>query len=421
MKKLILVFVLVFSSYAETIQIAPEEAVRMALESSLDARSAEYREKIKKLYKDNSWNVFIPNLGVNAGLSRSGSSIPNAEEKDHWGVGLGASADLALIPSVFKRLQLTILDYERARIDREKAVKGIRLGVLKMYNELIALKIALEVLESQLKNSKLKFEQARIAYNNGLLSELDYLDAKLKYDKSQPALDEQIINFEKLKEAFKMLIGLDVLQDFETVGELSDEVLDFSLLSEVIDVNELPDVRALNNSSSSIQKSLDSIWLDTFLPSFSLGVSYSATIPFNGSLGGFSKNGFTASLGLKYNLTGMMPFSGNFTNIWDKDYQLEILKNQVSNEIRKFKSSVVHKRKDVRRYKSILDASKMNLELSRKNYQMAFDAFNSGGIDLLKLNDIEVSYKKSDLQFVRDKLNYANAILEYKDLINALD
>ena len=188
-----------------------------------------------------------------------------------------------------------------------------------------------------------------------------------------------------------------------------------------MNVNELPDIRALNNSSKSIQKSLDAIWLDTFLPSFSFGVTYSASIPFSGSSVGLSKNGFSASLGLQYNLTGMLPFSGNFTNIWDKDYQLEILKNQVSNEIRKFKSSIVHKRKDVRRYKSILDASKMNLELSKKNYQMAFDAFNSGGIDLLKLNDIEVSYKKSDLQFIRDKLNYANAILEYKDLINALD
>nr|WP_238614504.1 TolC family protein [Borrelia turcica] len=418
---MVLIFVLVSSSYAEIMQISPEDAVRMALDSNLDAKNAEYREKIKRLYKDNAWNVFVPSLGVNAGLSRVPSSMPNSEEKDYWGVGLGASANLALNPSVFKKLQLTILDYERAKIDREKAIRNIRLGVLKMYNELIALKITLEVLESQLKNSKLKYDQASIAYNNGLLSELDYLDAKLKYDKSQPALDEQIINFEKLKETFKLLIGLDVLQDFETVGELSDEILDFSLLSEVIDVNELPDIRALNNSSRSIQKSLDAIWLDTFLPSFSFGISYSASIPFSGSSVGLSKNGFSASLGLQYNLTGMLPFSGNFTNIWDKDYQLEILKNQASNEIRKFKSSIVHKRKDVRRYKSILDASKMNLELSRKNYQMAFDAFNSGGIDLLKLNDIEVSYKKSDLQFIRDKLNYANAILEYKDLINALD
>ncbi|UER67999.1 TolC family protein [Borrelia sp. BU AG58] len=393
----------------------------MALENNLEARNAGYAEKIKKLYKDNSWNVFIPNLGVNAGFSRAGSPIPNAEEKDYWVVGLGASADLALSLSVFKKLQLTVLDYERAKIDKEKAIKSIRLGVLKLYNELIAFKVTLEVLESQLKNSKIKFDQASIAYNNGLLSELDYLDARLKYDQSQPALDEQIINLEKLKETFKLLIGLDVLQDFETVGELSDGILDFSLLSEVIDVNELPDIRALNNTSSKIQKSIDSIWLDTFLPNFSFGVSYSASIPLSGNSSGFSKNGFSASLGLNYNLTRMMPFSGNFTNIWDKDYQLEILKNQVSDEIRKFKSNVVHKRKDVRRYKSILDASKINLELSRKNYQMALDAFNSGGIDLLRLNDIEVSYKKSDLQFIKDKLNYANAILEYKDLINALD
>ncbi|QMU99593.1 TolC family protein [Borrelia sp. A-FGy1] len=392
----------------------------MALDNNLDIKNAKYREKIKKLYKDNSWNVFIPSLGVNAGLSRTPSFIFNAGEKDYWGVGIGASANLVLNLSVFKKIKLTIFDYESAKINREKAIKSIRLGVLKMCNELIALKITLEVLESQLKNSKLKYEQARIAYNNGLLSELDYLDIKLKYDKSQPTLDEQIINFEKLKEEFKLLIGLDILQDFEIIGELSGEMLDFSLINEVIDVNESLDIRAINNSYNSIQKSLDAIWLDTFLPSFSFRISYSGSIPFSSSSVGL-KNDFSASLGLQYNLTEMLPFSGNFTNIWDKDFQLEILRNQVSNEIRKFKSSIVYKRKDVRRYKSILDASRMNLELARKNYQMAFDAFNSGGIDILKLNDIEVSYKKSDLQFIRDKLNYANAVLEYKDLINALD
>ena len=47
------------SSYAETMQISPEDAVRMALNSNLDAKNAEYREKIKRLYKDNAWNVLF--------------------------------------------------------------------------------------------------------------------------------------------------------------------------------------------------------------------------------------------------------------------------------------------------------------------------------------------------------------------------
>ncbi len=52
---------------------------------------------------------------------------------------------------------------------------------------------------------------------------------------------------------------------------------------------------------------------------------------------------------------------------------------------------------------------------------MAFNAFNSGVMDLSKLNDIELVYKQSDLKFIEDKLNYANSILEYKNLINSLD
>ncbi len=64
---------------------------------------------------------------------------------------------------------------------------------------------------------------------------------------------------------------------------------------------------------------------------------------------------------------------------------------------------------------------KINVELANKNYQMAFNAFNSGVMDLSKLNDIELVYKQSDLKFIEDKLNYANSILEYKNLINSLD
>ncbi len=82
---------------------------------------------------------------------------------------------------------------------------------------------------------------------------------------------------------------------------------------------------------------------------------------------------------------------------------------------------MLQKRKDIRKYKTILDASKINVELASKNYQMAFNAFNSGIIDLSKLNDIEIAYKQSDLKLIEDKLNYSNSILEYKDLVNSLD
>ncbi|AEW68481.1 Hypothetical protein KK9_0141 [Borreliella garinii BgVir] len=406
-------------SFAEIIQISPKQAVNMALENSLDSENAQYKENIKKLYKNNAWNVFIPNVNLSSSLSRN-SSVLSELERDYWGLGLGVAINLSLTPSVLKKMELVILEYENSKIERESAVRNIKLNVLKAYNHLIALKSILKVLESQIQNSKLKFEQARIAYNNGLISEIDFLDAQLKYKKSQPDLDGQIINFEKSKEIFKLLIGLYPDQDFEIIGELPDDTIDFSLFNEALNFNESLEIKELNMRLKMTEQLIDSLWLDTFLPSLSLSFSYSPYRSFNENSKGFS-SGFSASFSLNYGLTEIFPFSKSFTKIQDSNYQLKILQNNIEGKIRNLKSSIVQKRKDIRKYKTILDASKINVELASKNYQMAFNAFNSGIIDLSKLNDIEIAYKQSDLKLIEDKLNYSNSILEYKDLVNSLD
>ncbi|UPA18311.1 TolC family protein [Borrelia puertoricensis] len=421
-KRLVLIFILSFSSYAEVIKISVEDAIRMALENSLESRDAEYREKIKKLYKDNSWNLLIPNLGFSSNFSRQNSFMPNLEGRGHWGLNFGVAADLSVSPSIVNNIRLTFFNYEAAKIGREKVIKNIRLNVLKMYNELLAFKSILKVLESQFENSKLKFEQVKISYHNGLISEIDYLDAKLKHIRFQPSLDEQIIKFEETKGRFKLLLGLDILQDFEIIGELSDEILDISLFDEVINIDGYLEVRELNNLTKIMKTTLESLWLDAFLPRFSFSVSYNpGSISFSDGLSGSFKQGLHFSLGLTYSFTEIFPFSKSFTEIWERDYRLKFLENQIESKIREFESNIIQKRKSVRLYKSILDNSKTNLEMSKKNYQVAFDAFNVGTIDLIKLNDIEAFYKQSDLQFIQDKLNYANAILEYRDLINKLD
>lgn len=391
----------------------------MALESSLDSENAQYRENIKKLYKNNAWNVFIPNVNLSSTLNRN-SSVLSELERDYWGLGFGVAINLSLSPSVLKKMELVMLEYENAKIERESAVRNIKLNVLKAYNQLIALKSILKVFESQIQNSKLKFEQARIAYNNGLISEIDFLDAQLKYKKSQPDLDGQIINFEKSKEIFKLLIGLDPDQDFEIIGELPDDTIDFSLFNEALNFNELLEIKELNMRLKMTEQLIDSLWLDTFLPSLSLSFSYSPYRSFNENSKSFS-SGFSTSFSLNYSLTEIFPFSKSFTKIQDNNYQLKILQNNIEGKIRNLKSSIVQKRKDIRKYKTILDASKINVELASKNYQMAFNAFNSGIIDLSKLNDIEIAYKQSDLKLIEDKLNYSNSILEYKDLVNSLD
>ncbi|AHH08105.1 TolC family protein [Borrelia anserina] len=424
-KGLLLIFVLLFfsySSYAEVIiKISAEDAVSMALENSLDPKDTEYKEKIKEIYKDNSWNIFVPNIAFSSNFSRQNSFMPNMGGIGDWSLSFGVSADIAISPADFSKIRFAILEYENAKINREKATKIIKLRVLKIYNELLAFKSILDFFKSQVKSGKLTFDQVKVAYHSGLITEIDYLDAKLKYGKVQLDLDEQIIKFEETKNRLKLLLGLDVSQDFETIGELSDEVSNVSLFNEVIDVNEHLEVRELNNFFKITQLSLDDRWLNVFLPRLSLSVSYNPGSIFLGNDWGGLLNrggGFQFSFSLTYNLTEILPFSKSFVEIWEQDCKLKILKSQIENKIREFKFNIVQKRKIVRLYESMLKHSKMNLEIAKKNYHLVFDAFNGGAVDLIKLNNIEISYKQSNLQFIKDKLNYANAVLEYQDLLD---
>ncbi|WP_234927641.1 TolC family protein, partial [Borreliella garinii] len=83
-------FVIVPFSFAEIIQISPEQAVNMALENSLDSKNALYKENIKKLYKNNAWNAFVPNVNLSSTLSRNPSALSELE-RDYWGLGFGVA------------------------------------------------------------------------------------------------------------------------------------------------------------------------------------------------------------------------------------------------------------------------------------------------------------------------------------------
>ena len=418
-KNLILILIFPLSSYAEIMKISVEDAVRMALSNGLDVKNAEYEEKIKKLHRDTAWNIFIPNLDLSTSFSGPQFSMSNLLSNSHWHLGFGISSNFLISASDVGKIKIAILNYEAFKVDREKVVQNTKLTVLKTYNKLIAFKNILEVLKSQLDNSRIKFEQASITYNNGIISEIDYLDVKLKYSRSQSDLDQHIIEFERIKDKFKLLLGLDITQDFETIGELSDEILDVSLFDKITNFNESLDLKKLNCSAQLMKAVLNSVWLNTFLPKFSFSVSYFPRgVSFSNGFGNFLNQGFKVSLGLTYSLSEILSFSKSFAGIWEQDYRLKILDNQIKNKIREFKSNIIQKRKSVRLYKSILDNSKINLEIAKKNYQMALKAFNKGILELMKLNDIETSYKQSNLQFIKDKLNYANIILEYKELVN---
>ncbi len=66
------------------------------------------------------------------------------------------------------------------------------------------------------------------------------------------------------KEIFKLLIGLDPDQDFEIIGELPDDTIDFSLFNEALNFNESLEIKELNMRLKMTEQLIDSLWLDYF-------------------------------------------------------------------------------------------------------------------------------------------------------------
>jgi multidrug efflux system outer membrane protein len=421
---LVLVFV---SGMAAAEGITLDKAVETAISSNTDLQKAAAAYQQAKRSKDYGWNqIFALPSAFQIGVSNNHQLYPGSSGSSATGAGrtaasgndwplstqltLGASFQFSAdTPNQFKRLDLA---YRQAEESYEKAVRDLSAGVASSFYALLASKLNIEILKTDMELKKAQYDQITANYNRGLASELDMLNAQYAYLTAGPSLESASNRYGEDLAAFFLLIGLDVSDGIEPEGAIETRVLYLP------PVEELTARYLMNHSTVKNQmNSLEQAKLAAAGNVNKLGPTLSVSETLN--LSAASQSGFkienpvlagTFSVSVSIPLGDLMPFSqAGITRKNDKDnvalaaVALESAKKTAAQDIQKKVNAVVQNAASI-------ESSELNHRIAARAYELTEQGYRSGLVSQTDLQSANQRMVGAEQSAVTAKIGYLTAV-----------
>lgn len=410
------------------LSLSVEEAIDLALRNNTNLQNGVLDVKAKAFAKNSSWNVYLPSLNANVGLSRSNSPLgitnPKAttEEEQRWMMNMGVSLNFLLTPSSFRQMYQAFIDYDSQKLSFEKLQKQMKRDVSKMYYKILALEQSIENLKMQIENATSRYNQTLTNYRNGLTDDLKVLQAEVALENLKPSLGTLQLNYDISLMSFRNLLGLPLeepikLTSFlETVYINLDEKTLINAVSSTLEMKELSlGIKSLENQRKT--------QVDALFPSFSLGYSWSPSTkgssaggiiyPFtNGSFDNIDWGAGSLTLGLSWNIDSLLPWSSAGVSRHTIKIEEQKLRNTYSQSI---KDSVFDLKSQVTKlkvYASTIEATKSALNLAQKSYAATDRAYRAGREELLTVSDAALQVDQAEMDLLNAQIDYIDTILD---------
>lgn len=423
------------------------DAVNYALTNSKSLKSAQIDLEMKKRANANSWNTFIPSVSISGTMARTNVSTkydtlksnlktlgvsPEAfgyedNEANRWAavgnLGIEWTFSLAQIDSI----KVAKAMYEQGLISWEQTVKTTEVNIRKLFYALLLQQENLLIQKKLMNNAKDRWNQAEINYKNGLVPELQVLNARVNYENKRPSILQLEQELKQNKDTFALLLGLPYGKDFEITGDIAVKYHNFDAnqLYEKYLENRL-DIQNLKKNIELLKIQLEAKQLATWTPAFVLNWGSKKTIQDideswfgDTKLGGSNMTeGGNLSLTLAYNISNWLPMSANMQAI--KDIKQNIAKAELGLEQLKQNAEIeIHKLVDnIEKSRANIKAMNNNIELANKAYELTLKAYKSGTKELLDVRDSESSLSQAELGLTSEKYNYISALLDLEYAIN---
>lgn len=427
-------------NYSESVlDITLEEAVEMALSESSQIKTARIDSNLKTRAYDTRWNVFIPSVTFTGSGIRSStvtdytsmfSSIfpsmppsPAPVESDHWALSATISASLNLNIALIEGIKASRNNLHLGYITLKQAEKQVERDVKKLFYSILLLQDNLALQKELLENSKNRYEQAKINYQQGRVPELTVLQTQVTYENMKPSVMELEHSVRQQLRSFALVIGLEEGILPNLIGEIKPDFvnLDKAELAKKYSASSF-DVITLQKNIMLMENSLMAAKFQMYTPSLSFSYAYSPTMsdvtaPFFDSESWTDSGRFTASL--YFDITGLLPFSSTYQKMLDTQANLDKLRLNLNLLVQNNASEIISLVEKLEKSKSSMEVSEMSIGLAQKAYDMTLTAFQNGTTELLDLRDSESQLAQARLGLANEGFNYISALLDLEYLVNA--
>ena len=440
------------SNKKERLVLTVEDAVSYALKNNQSLKSAAIDLEIKKRANSNSWNTFLPTVGVSGTAARTTdidstlqsangslqmmnligvlhpeakipiSSLYDDEEKFHWAVVGNVGVSWAFNLAMVSQIQIAKKQYESGLISYDTSCTKMEMNIRKLFYGLLIQQENLKINKDSLANAKARYEQAEINYRNGLTPELQVLNSQVTYENKKPDVLKAENQLNQSFDTFAFLLGLPYGTKIELKGDINPEDV-------VVDASELVnDYISSSNEILSMRKTieiaklgLNAKKLSVFTPSLAVNYSYNPLFYSFGewkSGSDISDNG-SLSLTIAFSdVLSWLPWSSASQGIKD-------IKQQIAQAELGYEQLVNNAEVEIHKLVDNLEVAKVNIQsmeanvaLAQKAYTSTLRAFNNGTQEWLSVRESDASLQQARLGLMNEKFNYISAVLDLEEKLN---
>ena len=402
-----------------------DRAVELALEQSLDLQKEFIDLKTAGVSASNLWAEIFPTISAGGGLSYATPLFtdPGFQADGNllgYNVSLGVTFRLA--SSLSSSMKLLKLAYQTALLDYESSRRQLEIQTAKAFYSLIAEKTNLVNLENTRAQAVRQLEKNQIAFNNGLVSQVVFLQSSLAVENARLDLSKAETLYASHLRDLLVLLGLDGDSDIELKGEINIgrvEVDSGHLIAEYL--AKRPDVVSQRQTIERLELTQKQTTLNARAPSLSLTTRWQG----GSGNGGISTGNFTdslsASLSVDIPIAGWIPGTGGQNGgqaVQAAKANVEKAKLDLKNTENQARAEIQSLSENLRNSWTSVEIARLQVALGEQTYELSEQGFRSGVTESLVLENARNSLAEARQQLLEVELSYMNMILDLAGALN---
>jgi len=410
----ILIFIALSRIFPETYHWELNDAISQAMSENLVLKQRHIDLDQKKAANDRSWNLLLPDLSSKISMSMDFPSDP-------WIVIGKVDVLLELngsLPYQFKNLQylfdMEFISYEQARQMYIRDIKDFFYQILLVKERITLARENLTLIERQ-------YEKTALLYESGLASDLNLMAIKVSLANTRPEILSLENDYSSKLFQLKYLTGLNPDDELKLTGSISlpDDLAFIEELSEL--VPDTLELQKLKQENLMLKNNRKMIVIQNRIPSLSLAYNYSPR--FSGSFPESFLSSDTwldpgsITLSMSLPIDSLLPGSDNRVDLESIDAQVK--KNELEID-QLFYTSYMELSNLINRLEGIhetLDARILAADFSSEAYEYTLASYNTGGVDILELQNSETDLTESRVAVLTETYNYISTIFDLEYLL----
>jgi len=409
---------------AETVTLTIDEAVRRALDQSINLKKGSIDLGLAQYSASNLWSEIFPSFSVSTGLT----FLPKTPLFTNPGFnydqnGLSYSFDvgvsLSLNPSFSASMKRIELAYQAQQLSYDTACKQLEIQVIKNFLSLVTMKENIAYLGESLTLAEQNMQRDDTARKNGLLSELDWLNSRLSVETARYNLIYAQGNYQNALGDFLALLGIDAGTDIDFSGtvEISQVSLDpEQLIQEYLP--KRPDIVSQRQTIERLEYTKNVTDLSARSPSLRLATQWQGTPAAGGGLGAPFTDNVSGSLTLSIPIDGWIPGSKQNQTIRSANADVDKARLDLQNTETQAKTQIRSLVLNLQSTWQSLEIARLRVDIAQRTVDAAEQGFQSGTVEFQELETLRRDLSSARQQLLQGEYNYQSLILDLATALN---